>query len=380
MTNTIKIQDRIEPLVPEWEHLARYCNANPFLWPGWIGAWWHAYGKGHLQTLAAYQNGRLSGILPMQQNRGVLSSTTNSETPLFGFLAANEAAVHQLVDALTSQKARRIDLHLLHPVVEGISPARATADASGYRVITRSTQGSPYVTIEGTSWEAYESRLRGKFRRELRRRRRRLEEEGWLTLEVSDGTEGLDELLEEGLCVEGSGWKEAEGTSINARSATRRFYTEVAHWAAERGLLRLAFLRLDGRALAFDYCFEYNRTHYLVKTGFDSAYGRFAPGMIMRYLMLKRAFSEALDTYDFLGSFDTWKQEWTGMSRELQSLHMFAPTGLGLLDQATFVGVRSMSRRAKELTRSPIFPEGGRSLLEQAHANWHRNHRRKRTS
>lgn len=376
----VEILDRMEPLVAEWQHLAQHCNVCPFLWPGWIGSWWRAFGKGRLQVFAAYQNGRLAGILPMRRYSGVLSSPTNSETPVYGFVAANESAVTQLVDALISQKARRIDLCSLRPPVAGVSQARAPADASGYRVLTKPTRTSPYVTIEGTSWEEYESGLRRKLRSEIRRRRRRLEDKGRLTLEVFDGKEGLDELLDEGFRVEGSGWKDAEGTSINARPATRRFYTEVAHWAAERGLLRMAFLRLDGKALAFDYCFEYNRTHYLVKTGYDSAYGRFAPGMVMRYLMLERAFFEGLNTYDFLGAFDSWKQEWTATSRELQSLHMFAPTGSGFLDQATFVGVRAISRRAKSLACSPMLPEGGRLMLQQAHANWQRYLRRKRTS
>ena len=380
MTTTVEIQDRIEPLIPEWERLAQHTNASPFLWPGWIRAWWRAFGKGRLQIFAAYQNGHLVGILPMHQGRGTLSSTTNAETPLFGFVAANEAAVKQLLDALISQRARRIDLYLLHFANVSVSLACSTARASGYRVITKSAQRSPYVTIDGTTWKTYESRLRRKFRSELRRRRRRLEEKGRLTLEVSDGSEGLDELLEEGLCIEGSGWKDAEGTSINARPATRRFYVEVAHWAAEYGLLRLAFLRLDGRALAFDFCLEYDKTHYLVKTGYDPTYAKFAPGMVMRYLMLARAFSEGLAIYDFLGVADAWKQEWTSVHRELHFLHMFAPTALGFLDQAAFVGVRWASRGARSVARTEILPERGRRLLEQAPVKVHRMLNRRRTS
>jgi hypothetical protein len=82
------------------------------------------------------------------------------------------------------------------------------------------------------------TKLCRKFRSELRRRRRRLEEEGRLTLEVSDGTERLGELLKKGYGIDGSGWKHARGTSINAHIATRRFYTGVAQWASERGWLR----------------------------------------------------------------------------------------------------------------------------------------------
>ena len=80
--------------------------------------------------------------------------------------------------------------------------------------------------------------------------------------------------------MEGSGWKTR--TAIASRPDTRRFYRDVARWAAGRGWLRLGFLRLDGRALAFDFCLEHAGTHYLLKTGFDPAFRAYGPGMLMR--------------------------------------------------------------------------------------------------
>ncbi len=373
MVVVAEIQNRVEPLVAEWERLAQRAEASPFLWPGWIDAWWRAFGAGQLQILTVYENGHLTGVLPLRRFGGALSSTTNnSHTPLFGFLAANETAVKQLSHALFSQKPRRIDLSFLSPTDAGVSLARAAADAARYRVLTESVQAAPYVVIDG-DWDAYESGLRRKFRSELRRRRRRLEEEGRLTLEVSDGTERLDELLEEGFRVERSGWKGSYGTSIDSQPAARRFYIEVAQWAAKHGWLRLAFLRLDGQALAFDYCLEYDKTHYLLKTGYDPKYGNFGPGMQIRYLMLARAFSEGLTTYDFLGAGSDygWKREWTSTQQERLFLRMFAPTAPGFLDRAVFVSGRSASALAKSLARSSVLGERGRRLLKRGHAAVH---------
>ena len=110
MTTTVAIHQSIEPLVGEWEELARRSNASPFLWPGWMKAWWHAFGAGRLQILTVYQNGHLAGVLPLLRLRGALKSTTNAHTPLFGTLAANEAAADKLAQALFAQAASRIDL------------------------------------------------------------------------------------------------------------------------------------------------------------------------------------------------------------------------------------------------------------------------------
>jgi CelD/BcsL family acetyltransferase involved in cellulose biosynthesis len=372
MTTTVRIQESISPLIAEWESLAQRKKAIPFLWPGWIAAWWSTFGAGRLQILTVYEDDHLTGVLPLCRLHGKLGSPTNSETPLFGFLAEDETVVKRLSHALFSQRTRSIGLSFLSPADDGVSLTRAAAAAAHYRVLTESIQAAPYVATDGP-WDVYQSKLRRKFRSELRRRRRRLEEEGYASLEVSDGTERLDELLDEGFRVEGSGWKGAYGTSIGSRPATRRFYTEVARWAAERGWLRLAFLRLDGRALAFDYCLEHEKTHYLLKTGYDSSYGRFAPGMIIRQMMLARAFSDDITTYDFLGvgSDYAWKREWADAQQERLFLRMFAPTTLGLLDRVAFLGATSASETAKSLARSSVLGERGRRLLKRGHAMVH---------
>jgi CelD/BcsL family acetyltransferase involved in cellulose biosynthesis len=324
--DSVEIHDRIEPLRAEWELLARQTESKPFLRPGWIGAWWDAFGEGELRILAAYQNGRLVGVLPLRLFQGVLSSTENEEVPLYGFLAANEAGANQVLDALFSQGVHRITLTRLDCSENLVSLVRAAADAAGYEVLVRSTQKVPYVSISETTWDAYESGLPRKLRSGLRRRRRRLEEEGQLTLEVFDGKEGLEELLEEGFRIEGSGWKEAQGTSINSSPAKRRFYTEAARWATGQGWLRLYFWRLDGHTLAFDYCFECNDILYGLTTGYDPAYAKFSPGKVLRYLMLARAFSEGLAACDF-GVFEAWKRDWTSAYHELRTLHAFAREG-----------------------------------------------------
>src|SRR5207245_1703401 len=180
------------------------------------------------------------------------------------------------------------------------------ARGARHRVIVRALERSPYVTVDG-DWTAYEARRDGKLLRELRRRGRRLGEQGRVELDVADGRERLDELLAEGLRIEAAAWKGERGTAIESSADTRRFYSEVARWAAARGWLRLAFLRLDGRPLAFDYCIEDQGVHYLLKTGYDPGYHAFAPGMLIRREMIARAFSNGLASYEFLGVDEPWK-------------------------------------------------------------------------
>jgi CelD/BcsL family acetyltransferase involved in cellulose biosynthesis len=220
--------------VGDWERLAGQLNASPFLWPGWIEAWWNTFGAGRLQILTVHHDGRLTGVLPLRRSNNTLSSTTNNQVPIFGFLAANETAAEKLTQTLFSQNVRRIDLPLLSNDND-FSLTRAAADARRYRMFSESVPGLPYAPVDEMSWEAYEKGLGKNLRGDVRRQRRRLEENGDLTLDIQDGTEGLEALLEEGFRVEGSGWKDAERTSIQSHPATRRFYTDVASWAGGIG-------------------------------------------------------------------------------------------------------------------------------------------------
>jgi hypothetical protein len=93
MTTTVRIQESISPLIAECESLGQRTKAIPFLWPGWIAAWWRTFGAGRLQILTVYEDDHLTRDLPLRRLHGKLGSPTNSETPLFSFLAEDETVV-----------------------------------------------------------------------------------------------------------------------------------------------------------------------------------------------------------------------------------------------------------------------------------------------
>jgi hypothetical protein len=69
--------------------------------------------------------------------------------------------------------------------------------------------------------------------------------------------------------LEASGWKGENGTAMASDPRMSRFYLDVAHQAARRGMLRLMCLRLDGRLLAFDYSLRSKSTLYNLKVAHD---------------------------------------------------------------------------------------------------------------
>jgi CelD/BcsL family acetyltransferase involved in cellulose biosynthesis len=329
VTRSVDRQHDIETLAPEWDELANRLGAPPWSRPGWFSAWWAAFGVGELEILSVHENGRLIGVLPSAVDGDRRSSPSNWHTPEFGLLAEPQA-IEVLAHALFSDGPERVSLAF---VAEGddVDAIRSAAKHAKYRWLARPLERSPYLVIDG-DWQAYEGRRSRKLLSELRRRRRRLSEQGDLSFECVDGKADLDELLTEGFRIEAAGWKGERGSAINSKEETIGFYRAIARWAARRGWLRLAFLRLDRRPFAFDLCIECGGVHYLMKTGFEPDFGRFAPGMILRHEMLSRAFRSGLHSYEFLGAAEAWKLDWTEMTRERRLVQAFARSPRGVLD------------------------------------------------
>ena len=163
--------------------------------------------------------------------------------------------------------------------------------------------------------------------------------------EASDGREGLEELLVEGFRLESSGWKAENGTAIVSRPNTLRFYTTVASWAAERGWLRLAFLRLDGNPLAFEFTLETGGALFNLKGGYDQEWRKFGPGKLLAEDLLRYVFERRLSSYEFLGSEEPFKLEWTSVCRDRMLLQAFAPSPRGLVDWAAYAYGRPLAKR-----------------------------------
>ena len=109
---------------------------------------------------------------------------------------------------------------------------------------------------------------------------RQLTRLGRLEFEVITGGAGLRDVLAECFALETLGWKGQRGAPISSRPDTLQFYTEVAHWAAARGILRLFFCRLDGRMLTFELCLEDNNRLYDIKGGMDPVGKPFSAGVL----------------------------------------------------------------------------------------------------
>jgi CelD/BcsL family acetyltransferase involved in cellulose biosynthesis len=353
----MKIMNRVESdaydlavaeLVDEWDELADRAGAAPFARPGWICAWWRAFGKGTFEPVTLRHDGRLTALIGLARAHRRLESPTNWHTPAFAALAEDDATLAELVGRVFIQRPPSVQVGFIDPDDPLAALLRESARRARYSVLERTLVRSPFLEIEG-DWEAYERSLSKNVRNDVGRRLRRLSEEGKVTFEVADGSERLDVLLAEGFAIEAAAWKGKGGTAIASDERTSRFYREVASWAASRGWLRLGFLRLDGRPIAFLYDLEENGVHYYLKGGYDPGLARFSPSKVLLHLMVQRAFRVGLRRFEFGGSDEAYKLQWASATRDLALLQAFSRSLQGLAERAAHAHGRPLAKRVLAL-------------------------------
>jgi CelD/BcsL family acetyltransferase involved in cellulose biosynthesis len=343
-------QDALAPIAADWEALVRGTRASPFAAPGWFEAWWAAFGRGRLEVFTLRRDGELIAVLPLAERHGMRRALTNWHTPELEIPAVDSAARRALLRRVLKTTRTSLQLAMLTAGTEDAHDFATVATEEGLRILPRLIERSPFIRLE-RSYEEYERTLSQRRRSELRRRRRRLDEHGTLTFEVETGEQHLDLLLAEGFAVEGSGWKTEQGTAIVSRPETEAFYRLAAGWAAPRGSLRLAFLRLDGRPIAFHFTIEEGGSAYQLKGGYDPALREFAPAQLLVQEMIRWAFLRGLETYEFLGADEAFKLDWTASLRERIALHAFPHSPSGAVAWTAQSYARPLAKRARSLLR-----------------------------
>jgi CelD/BcsL family acetyltransferase involved in cellulose biosynthesis len=280
----------------------------------------------------------------------VLRSPTNYHTPRFGFLALDRPAADDLAVSALRQARRAVALSFLGPT--GITQP-ALVDAAReqrYLVLTRPLEAPPYVPTEGR-WTEYEQRRNTRLLRDLRRRERRLAEEGVPTYEIHTDRFDLDRLLEDCFRAEAASWKGDKGTAISSRSCTRSYYTDIGGFAYSRGELMLALLRVDDRPVAMQFNIVCCGTVTVLKLGHDEQFDRFAPGKLLIRHVLRHCFESDVRLYDFAGRPDPYKLEWAEGQQQLMESRAFAPSLPGLAAYVAWRYGRPLAKQMLALAR-----------------------------
>lgn len=322
-------------------------------------AWYAACAEGFtrdgdLRVFIARDEGGLRAAAPLVKDR----SGALPRLRLLGFQAGEPQALpHTDREALAAVCAAVLRAGL------ALDLPRLPADSQELSVLTEAARGAvlPVLRPGSTSayrnpifgdWRSFEAAMSSKQRTELRRRRKKLEELGHVAFEASAPVEAeVQAPLEAFFAVEGTGWKRRNGTALSQDPQARAMFEAYARRAARQGLLRLFFLRLDGRVVAGQLHVQFGGRLWALKIGFDETLAKHAPGALLTHEVLRYGCDNGLQAFEHLGGAEEWQRRWPTEEQRYTTVRLYplSASGGAALTADTLDFVR---RRAGKLRTS----------------------------
>jgi CelD/BcsL family acetyltransferase involved in cellulose biosynthesis len=325
----------------EWNDLVERTRNEPFYRHEFIRTWIENFSPdAPLRVLAGRDHsGRLVAVLPLVEERirmfGIplrqWVSPTNVQSFRFDLLAEDkEAASRAFLAYLRVLKGWDV-LRITDVPPDGNAwQLHETARRKKLPVGIYESQRSTYITLPA-SFEALQGTLGGKFRGNLRRRRKLLETKGTLSIERTSGGPDLQAQLEECFLIEQSGWKGQRGEPANLDPRIHGFLSTLAQRTSKNGSFELFRLMLDGRPIAFHYGLTQNGVYSLLVTSYDESLRDCSPGHLLVEEVLKICIQNGRREFDFLGCDLEWKRTWSSTSRQHTWLFIFRNSVRGRL-------------------------------------------------
>ena len=288
-----------------WEEiLARRPWNSVFLTPAWQETWWDEFGReDELRLFTVGPEDAPLGVAPMLLQGDRL--TFLGDTDLFDyhdFIAVDPAFYPALFDCLEQEPWRMMELTSAPEWTQTFELLPQAARERGHDVRIEHEDVAPGIELPG-SWDEYLAGLRKKDRHELRRKLRRLESAGEITLRLAEGPT-FDRDLELFQEVMAESREEKRDFLSPERQA---FFVRMAGRMRDLGLLKLFLLELDGEPIAAVLTFDYEGRRLLYNSGYRHEHARLAPGLLLKALCIRDAIQSGLTYFDLLRGAEAYK-------------------------------------------------------------------------
>jgi CelD/BcsL family acetyltransferase involved in cellulose biosynthesis len=325
-----------DALRSEWNALLQRSRFDTiFLTWGWQRTWWQRLGaqRGPLYILAAHEDERLVGILPLYEAEEggarvlhVVGCTEVSDYLDFIIEAGQEEAVYTaFLGWLAGPDAPPWDvINLCNQPDASLAHTRLAemARAAGYSVTVAKEDVCPIITLpadghagegDDSGWDQYLSTLDKKERHEIRRKLRRIERD------APDAQVRYVGEPEEHLVADMETFIRLHRNSRSDKHAfmtpeMQAYFRAIAEVLADCGWLQLSFLEIEGEAVATYFCFDYNGQILVYNSGYDpAAVPQLSPGWVLLARLIQHAIELGRSHFDFLQGDEDYKHRFGGV-------------------------------------------------------------------
>jgi CelD/BcsL family acetyltransferase involved in cellulose biosynthesis len=282
--------------------------SSVFVLPEWMEVWWVVFGGGaEMRVRTVWEKEILVGIAPLmvRDNTAFFIGDTDVCDYLdFIVTPGRENGFFGIVlDDLKKGGIGNLELAHVRPDSHVMTVLAPLAESRGYGVVNIRENVSLEMDLP-SNWDEYLAVLSTKQRHEVRRKLRRLYEEGgveYRTITEGASVPGAMETFFK-MFVESRQDKAAFMTE-----KMRSFFLALVDTMVKAGLFRLGVLELDGLPLAEIMCFDYRDCIYLYNSGYDPKYTALSAGLLNKVLAIRDSIDKGRRKFDFLKGAETYK-------------------------------------------------------------------------
>ncbi len=280
----------------------------PFILPSWMQVWWESFGADNEVFIRIIkEDNTVIGIAPlMKKNNRVsfIGSIDVCDYQDFIVMPGKEPDFNNaLLADMKQTNITELDLKHVRPDSIVMNSLKVAAERQGMNVVCTPEDVSFEMPLPD-AFESYLESLNSKQRHEVRRKLRRLSEEGNIEYRfITEGPElmsALDTFFR--MFVESRQDKAAFLTD-----GMKMYFRAVVNAMADNGLLRLGVLELDKKPVAEILCFEYGNCLYLYNSGYDPQYVGLSAGVLSKVLAIKYCIDKGIKKFDFLKGAEPYK-------------------------------------------------------------------------
>ena len=144
--------------------------------------------------------------------------------------------------------------------------------------------------------------------------------------------------------------RESRGTFL-ASPRARAFHMDFALSALRAGWLRLWFLDVDDDSIAAWYGWLIGGRYQYYQAGFDPAWARHSPGLLLLSHTIRSAIEEGADHYDLLLGDELYKTRFSTVSRTARTVVLTRPRHPVRLLVVANVVLRRAARKLRRISR-----------------------------
>ncbi len=287
--------------------------SSVFILPEWMQTWWRIFGTGARPFVRLVKDGdKIIGIAPLMilEDTAYLIGSTDV-CDYLDFIVTpgmQDDFFNVLLDYLKENRIKTLDLKLLRPDSTVISGLLPLAKSRNFQVTSEKKDVSFEMDLP-LSFDEYLETLSAKQRHEVRRKLRRLMEEGKIEYRFIEKGSELPNAMETFFRMfTGSRQDKADFMTEQMKS----YFRLLVDTMKEIGLLKLGVLELDSKPVAEILCFDYNNCIYLYNSGYDPQYVSLSVGLLSKVLAIRDSIAKGKKKFDFLKGAEVYKEHLGG--------------------------------------------------------------------